>query len=98
MAQDPLPVSLLTGVDRVPVPIFDHVGAGRQIRVDVETELSVVGRELPGRIPAKRLRIRFRYQQVLVYEGAGEVALQRLPGAVQMVLRTVVRIVGDDIE
>ena len=63
MAQDAFPVSLLTGVDRVPVPILDHVGAGGEIGVDVEPELAVVRRELPGRIPAKRLRICFRYQE-----------------------------------
>ena len=80
------------------MPVLDHVGAGGEIGVDVEPELAVVGRELPGRIPAQRLRIGFRHQEVLVLERAGEVALQRLPGAVEMVLRAVVGIVGDDIE
>ena len=72
------------------MPVLDHVGAGGEIGVDVFAQLAVVGRELPGRVPADRLRIGFRHQEVLVLEGAGKVALQGLQGPVEMFLRAVV--------
>jgi hypothetical protein len=48
VAQDAFPVCLLPGVDGVPVPVLDHVGAAGEIGVDIESDLTVVGRELAG--------------------------------------------------
>ncbi len=53
VAEDALPVGLLSGVDGVPVPVLDHVGAAGDVGVDVEAQLAVVGRDTGWRSPSR---------------------------------------------
>ncbi len=87
VAQHAFPVSLLAGMNRVPMPILDHVGPARYVRVNVEAQLPVVGRKLAGGIPAERLRVRFSDEKVAVLERARKISLQRLPRAIHVILR-----------
>ena len=72
--EDAFPVGFLPGVDGVPVPVLDHVGAAGEMGVDVEAELAVVGRVLKGRGPVGGLRVGFGDEIVGVLEGAVVVA------------------------
>ena len=62
--QHALPIRLLVGRDRGPVPVLHHVGAVGQMGVDVLAHLAVVGRKLEGRGPADGLRVGFGDQKI----------------------------------
>ncbi len=46
MGEDALPVSLLSVMNRMPVPVFHHIGAAGQVSEHVQPELAVIWREL----------------------------------------------------
>ena len=43
-----LPIGFLPGMDGVPVPVLDHVGAAGYVGVNVQAQLAIIGRELCG--------------------------------------------------
>src|SRR5260370_1772854 len=80
------------------MPVFHHIGAAREICVDVETELAVVGRILIAGGPVGGLGVGLGDEVVGVFEGAGVVALLCLGLAIHVVLGAVVWVVGGDVE
>src|SRR5205823_9986859 len=57
VAQHTFPVRFLTVVDRVPMPILDHVRTGGSVRIHIEPQLTVVRRILTLGIPANGLGV-----------------------------------------
>lgn len=61
-------------MQRVPVPIFDHVCAGCKMGVNDQPRLSGILRVPRARVPSDGLRIRFGHQIIGVLEGPAEIA------------------------
>jgi len=80
------------------VPVLDHVGAGGDVGVDIEAKLAVVGRKLLFGIPADGFGVGFGDQVIGLLERARVVADAGRVFSVEIVLRAVIRIAGDDVE
>src|SRR5208337_3537297 len=78
VGEDALPVCLLVGGNRGPVPVLHHIGAVGQIGVDILAKLAIVWRKLASRGPADGLSVGFCDQKVAVLERAGKVTLNGL--------------------
>ena len=98
MPKHALPIRLLPGMNRMPVPVLHHIRARRKIRINIQPKLSVIRRKLARRIPAECLRIRLSHQKIRPLQRPRKVTLQRLPRPIQMILRPVIRIVGHHIQ
>lgn len=79
------------------VPGLHQIRAIRDLCVHVLAHLSVLRRKLEGRAPAGRLRV-LRNQEVRVLQRPREVLLQRLSRSVEMILCSLLHIIGRNIE
>src|ERR1035438_1529352 len=68
-----LPIRLLVGSDRGPMPVLHHVGAAGEVGVDVLAHLAVVGRKLEGGVPADGLRVGFSNEKISMLKRTREV-------------------------
>ena len=96
--QHTFPIRFLVGGDRGPVPVLHHVGAVGEMGVDVFAHLAVVRRKLEGRVPANGLGVGFGYEIIPMLQRTREVALDRLGRPVEVVLGSVVDVVGGNVE
>src|SRR5437879_13149751 len=90
--QHSLPVRFLPSMNGVPMPVFDHVRTRREVRINVQAELSVVGRELALGVPADGLGVGLGDQIVGLLQGTREIARQGGTDAVEIIMTTVIRI------
>ena len=93
-----LPISFLAVVQGMPVPVFDHVGAGRRHQVDILPQLAVIGRKLRPRIPADCLGVDFRDQVIRALERPRIIAAGTGTHAVIKILRRVIRVHAYDVD
>ena len=72
-----LPVRFLAIMERVPVPVFDHIGSGRDMGVDVQPKLAVVGRKQALRIPSNGVGIGFGDEVIRVFQRTSVIPRRR---------------------
>src|ERR1035437_4315916 len=85
-------------MQRGPMPVFDHVGARRRMRVDNQAKLSGIFRILRARIPSDGLGVGFGDEIVRVLERASEIARKPDTAGVEAALRLEIRVLRDYIE
>ena len=98
VAEQALPIRLLAVVQRVPVPVLDHVRAVGHVRPCLQPQLSVEGRVLARRVPADRLRVGLGDEIGRPLHRSREVTHERDPPAVEPLLRVVVGVDRGDVE
>src|SRR5437016_6087613 len=98
LCQYGLAIGLLTVMDRVPVPILNHVRAGSGMGVNIQAQLAIVWWKLLFGIPADGLCVGFRDQVVGLLERADVIADVGRRFAVELVLSSVIWVRRCDVE
>ena len=85
LRQNTLPVGFDRIVQRVPVPVLDHVGAARQMRVSLQPQLPVEGQPV-----REALAFRLENQIIVLLHRARKISAERNLHAGQLILRRMI--------